>query len=115
MPSSRKVLAAQSTTPLYILAETCLERILEEIGIHFLNEEAKRVLSAAGCDVDAESSRVRMDRAFVMEQVDEFSGLARRNWCVASAAHARAVRLAEWYETDQALLMLGRSGNRRPD
>jgi predicted nucleotidyltransferase len=36
----------------------------------------------------------------------EFSGLARRNWCVASAAHARAVRLAEWYETDAALVLI---------
>ncbi len=36
----------------------------------------------------------------------EFSGLARRNWCVASAAHARAVRLAAWYETDAALVLL---------
>ncbi|GAB1642468.1 nucleotidyltransferase domain-containing protein [Krasilnikovia sp. MM14-A1259] len=36
----------------------------------------------------------------------EFSGLARRNWCLASAAHARAVRLAEWYETDAALVLI---------
>jgi len=36
----------------------------------------------------------------------EFSGLARHNWCVAAAAHARAVRLAEWYETDAALVLL---------
>ncbi|MEV6595294.1 nucleotidyltransferase domain-containing protein [Actinoplanes sp. NPDC051346] len=36
----------------------------------------------------------------------EFSGLARRNWCIASAAHARAVRLAEWYETDGALVLM---------
>ncbi|MFI7600701.1 nucleotidyltransferase domain-containing protein [Actinoplanes sp. NPDC049681] len=36
----------------------------------------------------------------------EFSGLARRNWCVASAAHARAVRLAEWYDTDAALVLI---------
>jgi len=36
----------------------------------------------------------------------EFSGLARRNWCVAAAAQARAVRLAEWYDTDAALLLL---------
>ncbi|MEV4638476.1 nucleotidyltransferase domain-containing protein [Actinoplanes sp. NPDC049548] len=36
----------------------------------------------------------------------EFSALARRNWCVASAAHARAVRLAEWYETDAALVLI---------
>ena len=36
----------------------------------------------------------------------EFTGLARRNWCVAASAHARAVRLAEWYDTDAALLMI---------
>jgi len=44
-------------------------RILEEIGINFLNEEAKAILKTAGCDVDPDSDRVRMDRAFVMEQV----------------------------------------------
>jgi trimethylamine--corrinoid protein Co-methyltransferase len=44
-------------------------RILEEIGILFLNDEALGVLRAAGCDVDMDSKRVRMDRAFVMEQV----------------------------------------------
>jgi trimethylamine--corrinoid protein Co-methyltransferase len=44
-------------------------RILEDIGIHFLNEDAKRILKEAGCDVDSGSDRVRMDRAFVMEQV----------------------------------------------
>ncbi|MFG1604312.1 nucleotidyltransferase domain-containing protein [Actinoplanes sp. NPDC049265] len=36
----------------------------------------------------------------------EFTALARRNWGVASAAHARAVRLAEWYETDTALVLM---------
>jgi hypothetical protein len=36
----------------------------------------------------------------------EFSSLARRNWCVASAAHSRAVRLAEWYDTDAALVLI---------
>jgi predicted nucleotidyltransferase len=36
----------------------------------------------------------------------EFSGLARRNWCVASAAHARAVRLAHWYDTDAAMVLM---------
>ena len=44
-------------------------RILEEIGIDFLNQEAKSVLKEAGCDVDAASDRVRFDRAFVMERV----------------------------------------------
>ncbi len=37
----------------------------------------------------------------------EFSTAARQAWYRGSAAHARALRLAEWYETDQALLMLG--------
>jgi predicted nucleotidyltransferase len=36
----------------------------------------------------------------------EFTGLARNNWAIASAAHARAVRLAEWYETDTALVLI---------
>jgi len=36
----------------------------------------------------------------------EFSGLARRNWCVASGAHARAVRLAQWYDTDAAMVLM---------
>jgi trimethylamine---corrinoid protein Co-methyltransferase len=44
-------------------------RVLEEIGIDFLNEEARRVLCEAGADVDPNSHRVRMDRAFVMEKV----------------------------------------------
>jgi len=44
-------------------------RILEEIGIWFLNEEAQDVLITAGCEVEKPSGRVRMDRAFVMEKV----------------------------------------------
>jgi predicted nucleotidyltransferase len=36
----------------------------------------------------------------------EFTGLARSNWAIAAAAHARAVRLAEWYETDAALVLI---------
>ena len=44
-------------------------RILEEIGILFLNKEALQILKDAGCDVDMDTQRVRMDRAFVMEQV----------------------------------------------
>jgi predicted nucleotidyltransferase len=37
----------------------------------------------------------------------EFSSLARHAWCRAASAHARAVRLAEWYDTEAALLLLG--------
>jgi len=36
----------------------------------------------------------------------EFTTLARHNWELASAAHTRAVRLAEWYETDAALVLI---------
>ncbi len=42
-------------------------RILEEIGIEFLNEEAAKILSDAGCRLDG--TNVRMDREFVMEKV----------------------------------------------
>lgn len=42
-------------------------RILEEIGIDFLHEDARRILKQAGCVV--ESNTVKMDRAFVMEQI----------------------------------------------
>jgi predicted nucleotidyltransferase len=37
----------------------------------------------------------------------EFTALAREAWCRAAAAHTRAARLAEWYDTDAALLVLG--------
>jgi len=44
-------------------------RILEEIGIDFLHEEAKAHLKAAGADVDPDSNRVRFDRSLVREMV----------------------------------------------
>ena len=44
-------------------------RVLEEIGIDFLHPEAKQILRRSGCMVSADSDNVRMDRAFVMEQV----------------------------------------------
>jgi len=44
-------------------------RVLEEIGIDFLNEGAKHILEKAGCIVSPDSDNVRMDRDFVMEQV----------------------------------------------
>jgi len=39
----------------------------------------------------------------------EFTALAREAWCRAASAHAHAARLAEWYDTDAALLLLGES------
>ncbi len=44
-------------------------RVLEEVGIEFLNEEAKDYLRKAGCTVDPDSDNVRMDRAWVMEMI----------------------------------------------
>ncbi len=42
-------------------------RILEETGIHFMNDEAVRILKAAGCKTDGQC--VYMDRDFLMELV----------------------------------------------
>ena len=44
-------------------------RILEEIGIVFLNEEARGVLRELGCEVDDGTENVRFDRAMVLEAV----------------------------------------------
>ena len=44
-------------------------RVLEEIGIEFLNEEAREVLRAAGCETLPGSTNVRMNRDLVMEKV----------------------------------------------
>ncbi|MEM7598375.1 MAG: trimethylamine methyltransferase family protein [Pseudomonadota bacterium] len=52
-------------------------RILEEIGIEFLNHEALEILRASGgCTIDGEN--VRMGREFVMEQI----ALAPSSWTV---------------------------------
>lgn len=37
----------------------------------------------------------------------EFSSLAREAWCRAATAQARASRLAQWYDTDAAMVLLG--------
>ncbi|MEM7630565.1 MAG: trimethylamine methyltransferase family protein [Pseudomonadota bacterium] len=42
-------------------------RILEEIGVEFLNEEALEILREAGCAIDG--ANVRMGRDFVMEMI----------------------------------------------
>lgn len=47
----------------------CAMRVLEEIGIEFLNEEAKAYLREAGCDVSPDGDTVKMDRDWVMEMV----------------------------------------------
>ena len=44
-------------------------RILEDIGIESINEEAKSILKKAGCKVDPNSDNVKMDRNWVMEMI----------------------------------------------
>ncbi|MGI9480644.1 MAG: trimethylamine methyltransferase family protein [Hyphomicrobiaceae bacterium] len=44
-------------------------RIVEEIGIDFLNDEARSVLKAAGCRVVPGCDTVKIDRDFIMEKV----------------------------------------------
>ena len=44
-------------------------QVIEEIGIQFLNEEAKSILIDAGCKVDQNSSNVIIDRHWVKEMV----------------------------------------------
>ena len=63
-------------SPIEPLDDVGLERIhdaamqiVENIGIDFLHDEARDILKRAGCDVGTDSVTVRMDRAFVMEQV----------------------------------------------
>ncbi|MBO6757484.1 MAG: trimethylamine methyltransferase family protein [Roseibium sp.] len=44
-------------------------RVLQEIGLDFLHEEAKALLKTAGADVDPSSDRVRLDPNLVMDLV----------------------------------------------
>lgn len=65
-----------SIPPVALLSEDQLEaihqtslRILEELGIEFMSDEALSVFKEAGCDVDKASGSVRFDRAFIEEMV----------------------------------------------
>ncbi len=44
-------------------------KVLEEIGILFLNDEALSVLRSLGCGIDADTKNVRMDRALVLDAI----------------------------------------------
>ena len=44
-------------------------KVLEEVGIEFINEEAKSYLKQAGCHVNSTSDTVKMDRDWVLEMV----------------------------------------------
>jgi hypothetical protein len=60
-------------------------------------------------DPDAWFPRLRDTHLSRLARAEQhlFAALAREAWCRASSAHTKASRLAEWYETDIALAMLG--------
>ena len=64
-------------------------RVLEEIGVEFLHEEARDVLKAAGCETNPGSTNVRMDRGLVMEKV----GLAPSQFTITPRNPDRAVTI----------------------
>lgn len=63
-------------------------RILEEIGIDFLHEDARAHLIGAGCRLE-EPARIRMDRGFVEEQI----ALAPSAFTITPRNPARAITL----------------------
>ncbi|MDH3414537.1 MAG: trimethylamine methyltransferase family protein [Gammaproteobacteria bacterium] len=61
--------------------EASLE-ILKSIGINFLLDEARRVLKAAGADIDPDSTRVRFERGLILDAVSKAPsafGISARN------------------------------------
>jgi len=60
--------AAVSADELEAIHLASLE-VLEEIGMDFLDEEARSILEKAGADVQAGSQRVRLDRSLVMQAI----------------------------------------------
>ena len=56
-------------------------RVLSEIGILFLNDEALSILSAEGCDIDWARKNVRFDRDWILQKIalapEQFSITAR--------------------------------------
>ena len=63
-----KPLTAVSEDELESIHDASL-RVLEDIGIDFINEQAKQILKDAGADVDPNSNRVRMDRDLVLSAI----------------------------------------------
>ncbi|WP_370205009.1 trimethylamine methyltransferase family protein [Pararhodobacter marinus] len=66
-------------------------RILSDIGIEFLNDEALTILRDAGCRVDGQN--VRMDADFVMEMV----GRAPASFTITPRNPARQVTIGDGY------------------
>jgi trimethylamine---corrinoid protein Co-methyltransferase len=64
-------------------------RVLEEVGIEFLDDEALDLWSAAGADVDRSTQRVRMDQGLVLDLVSKAP--QRFTWHARNPAHTVTV------------------------
>ena len=68
-------------------------KVIEDIGILFLNEDARAILGKAGCDVDHDTQNVKMDRNWLMEQV----GKAPASFAITPRNPERAITLGGGY------------------
>ncbi|WP_406854613.1 trimethylamine methyltransferase family protein [Alsobacter sp. KACC 23698] len=88
--------------------------ILEEIGMDFLHEGARRILREAGAEVDPSSQRVRFPRALVEAQI----GLAPRVFTLHARNPARSLTLGgdalAFCSVASAPNAADRDGGRRP-
>src|SRR6056297_325453 len=92
MPWNPPVITDRPTEPLRAEGVQAVHdgamRILEEIGIEFLNPEALEILRAAGgCEINGEN--VRMGRDFVMEMI----GKAPESWTITPRNPARQLTI----------------------
>ena len=89
-------------------------KVLNEIGIDFLHDEARAMLKGAGADVDPASRRVRFDPAFVESRI----GLAPKEFVLHSRNPARNLtiggRHVAFGSVASAPNSFDRAGGRRP-
>ncbi|MCG8361044.1 MAG: trimethylamine methyltransferase family protein [Kiloniellales bacterium] len=89
-------------------------KILEEVGMDFLHEEAKSILKAAGAEVAADGDRVRFDRGLVESMI----GKAPRHFTLHARNPAHNVEIGEnWCAfccASSAPNSADRDGGRRP-
>jgi trimethylamine--corrinoid protein Co-methyltransferase len=88
--------------------------ILEEIGMDVLHDEGRRILKAAGADVDPNSHRVRFDRGLILSKI----GLAPSEFTLHGRNPARNVQIGgdfvAFASVASAPNSADRAGGRRP-
>jgi trimethylamine--corrinoid protein Co-methyltransferase len=88
--------------------------VLEEIGMDFLHDEARRILKDAGADVEPASQRVRLPRELVAAQI----GLAPRSFTLHARNPARSLAIGgnavAFGSVASAPNVADREGGRRP-